>query len=57
MKYEWEKEIKLKSIRGRKQAEFMEQKINLMTWRQVCEVLQECRRKGKRDEIVHLNEP
>lgn len=57
MKYEWEEEIKLQSIRRRKQAEFMEQKVNLMTWRQVGEVLPECRRKGKRDETVHWNEP
>lgn len=47
MKYEWEKEIKLKSIRGRKQAEFMEQKVNLMTWRQVCAVLQNAEEKKK----------
>lgn len=36
-----------------KKAELTEQKVNLVMWRQICEVFPECRKKGKRDATAH----
>lgn len=34
-------------MRGRKEAELTEQKVNVLIWRQIYEVLPGCRGKGK----------
>ena len=37
----------MQSIRDRKNAELMQQKVTLVMWRQIYEILPECRKKEK----------